>query len=1278
MLDNTIVTKFELSEREKILKRLFFKREDEPGKKYLFSRPQEKANESVNNKSNMNNSQSVSLEQNQNSKISTQLNMLNINNNDNLNNNETFKSLKQTQTNMNQNMSNSIPDIKNITQDDMNKFYAEAANYLPKGNGGMSPEQINLLMHQNQIMQRNVDALQETNRSLQDFIIYTMKKDNIKSRTANDINGQEPNGMGYEKLNKILKPLYNQIDSLQSQVKELNQKKRENEINDELDGLILKNQNNKYNPIMQSRKRLIEDEKNGNIYNEPIQSRKRLTEDEKTKKLMMKTLTNLTEEMKKIGSTVNEKMQKVLEDSEKDKLTKMVGVKKSNSTFKSFKAGKGKNSSNIPNNNIIIVKDKENGMDENESLLKHKLDKIDYESFKSDLIDIGHIKDGLWEEYKSGAPEFPKLTKPKSKIKFSYNLDKELDNIMKKIDSKPKIKSKIDSNLHSKQKSKNKNPSMKEKVSNAINKDNEKEKRAKSSNFNQPIKRNEKKDDYNKKYMNVNEPNNINKENDMENDYEDKMKELNKMSVVDQMNLYKERMAQLSGNYEVKENNKNDPKQNDNKNLNPSQNNINDLGSNHSGVTFQTFNNPSSSPNKNKNKYNPPKVKYGVFHGQKGVPNYNPNFNEEPKKIIIPEIIQPDPNKLQNLIQNTLDNYLVAAFSKIKPPEPPKIDLNNENQNQKPPNQINAIQRVIEREYVTNQKEVKSQPQPIIIKEPSQPNEQNKELIEKFANLAEKLTNLEEKISKQISEQKNIEKKIIIDKKERPKPQEPDKKVILPNTDLISKLVIDKIKKQMNVDINLGRQQNPPVVQPPKKEEAPRKEEQKEEKIDIFDENQNKNMEELDEMIKLPHQINLEEYEVSHTSSYLSESIQKNNLNNNLNQINYNYNKININVDENYNYNNIDNDEMTQNDENNDSRSKGEIRSNNGNSSQNDEDNNYNENYNDNNNNNSNNNNINYNSNRNKGEIDLLNLKNLNEHLPNNINILQYLNNDNIVNIPQMDQNNNYNSYLNFLNNNNNINNINNINNNKKNIYLSNNKNIIENEKFVYDEKDDSEDIIQEKIINDKKSDDILDINSKFQNNNFPNNKNNIPSYQLKQNYLNKNNNINSYNPNYKLCGKNDMFLLEETLYTSDLLSLEKSNILKEVNTNGFFKYGNFRFSFQLIRLKEDNNIPIELEVGFEIKYLNHQDMNLIIDENLINNENINFKIGSLYDSLIMKKHFIVFKNTDVINVLINSSKGKFFIIGEDELNKRKKNICNIGFYSLYSGICIARLSCWY
>ena len=996
MLDNTIITKFELSEREKLLKRQFFKRDEEPGKKYLFARPQEKNNESISNKSNyVNNSQTLSLDQNLNSKLNTQLNQLNIhlNTNEKLINNNT----KESQQKINQNISNSIPDIKNITQEDMNKFYEEAANYLPKSNGGLSQEQVNLLMHQNKIMQRNVDALQETNRSLQDFIIYTMKKDSMKNGIQNGMNSPEQNNnLQYEKFNKLLAPLYNHINNLQSQVKELNQKKREDEINVELDDLIIKNQKNfkpKYNPITQSRKRLTEDEKNN--------------------KMMMKTLTtlkgtmsNMTEQMKKMGNNFNEKMQKVLEDTEKNKLKTIVGGGGRANSAINNKVGFGtKNLHSGQSNNISTIK--ENGINQNnqnESILKNKLELLDYQSFKSDLVDIGHIKDEIESEYKSGAQEFPKLTKPKTKIKFSYDLDKELNNIMDKVNNRNKAMPRVSSYLN--KNDKNKNPSMKERVSSALNK--EKEKRIRSSKNIPSNKNNENKN-------NINNANTINSLNDKKeinediNDYENKMKELNQISVVDKMNLYKEKMAQLAGSYEVKENNDRNANPNLNKNLNPFvDNNINDLGSNHSGVTNQRFNKPSSNQNQIKNKYNPPKVKYGVFHGQKGIPNYNPNLNEEPKKIAIPEIVLPDPNDLNNVIKNTIDNYITAAFRNLKPSEAPEIKLNNEN-NKIPPQ--NAVQRVIEREYITkNIKEVQNVPQPVVINaQPQQNPEQNKELLEKFYNLAERFTDLEEKISNQMNEQKKYtEKKIeIAEKNEKnvPKPQ-PKNKIIMPNTDVISKLVMDKIKNQMNIDINLGKKQEPQpqkiIVQPEPK---------KEEKIEIFDNYKNINMEELDEKIRMPHKINLDEYEVSQTNSYISESMQKNNLI--LNNSQYNINKTNINISENYN-NEVKESQNIQNIDN--SKSEGQITENE-NSSKNYDD--YNP--------EQNNNFINQ---KNNTGIDLKKLKELNEQIPRQINILQDNQNNidysdnNVVNIAQISQNNNYNDYLNYLNNNNNTNKI--------------------------------------------------------------------------------------------------------------------------------------------------------------------------------------------------------------------------------------------------------------
>jgi hypothetical protein len=231
---------------------------------------------------------------------------------------------------------------------------------------------------------------------------------------------------------------------------------------------------------------------------------------------------------------------------------------------------------------------------------------------------------------------------------------------------------------------------------------------------------------------------------------------------------------------------------------------------------------------------------------------------------------------------------LAAAFSNLKPSEAPKINLNNESNIKSP--QKNEIQRVFEKEYIVkNIKEIQNIPQPVVINPPeqSQNNEQNNKLIEKFTNLAEKFTNLEEKITKQIYEQKStIDKKIeIIEKKEKQpsniQPSSPKKQVILPNTDLISKLVIEKIKSKINVDENYNINNSNKKSKKKKKEIniKPKEEERKEDKIDILDINQNIKNEELDDMIRMPHKINLAEYEVSQTSSYLSESLQNNNFN---------------------------------------------------------------------------------------------------------------------------------------------------------------------------------------------------------------------------------------------------------------------------------------------------------------------------------------------------------------------------------------------------------------
>ena len=870
MLDNTIITKFELSEREKILKRQFFQRDEEIGRKYLFDRPKENENDSINNNSNLiNHSHSLSLEQSLN-----QINNLNLN----ISNKKVVNNTNKI--NQNQNLSNTVPDLKNITKEEMNKFYEEAGNYLPKSNGGLSSEQINLLLHQNKIMQRNVDALQETNRSLQDFIIYTMKKDSAKNNLKEEEKVEEQNkkNLEYNKLNQILTPLYEHINNLQSQVKELNQKKREDEINIEIDDLIIKDQKNfkpKHLPFSKPREKSLENEKSNKMMMKTLSSLKG-------------TMTNLSQEMRKIGDTFNEKMQKVYEDTEKNKLKKMIGVRP-NSTLSNKRISlKNKNMNKESSNNINLIKD---NIIENESILTNKLDDIDYNSFKSDLIDIGNLEEQIINDYKANAPEFIELKKPKTKIKFSYNLDSELNKIDKKINNKKNIKPQ--QNINIKESKPIKDSKISEKVSSIVNK----EKKPKSSPKINNNKEKEKEDiktnsnSKNKIYINY-----MNQEKENE-EHEKKMKDLDGLSVVERMNLYKEKMSEQAK--KIKEGGK---KYEPNNNINNENNNpLNEIGSNHSGVTFQKFKKPSSQNPKEKHiipiKFNPPKVEYGIFGEKNEENNNNINGSRIRNEIINPKIVMPEPEKINNMIKSTIDNYLAAAFSNLKPSEAPKLNLNNENNIKSP--QKNEVQRVFEKEYIIKKiKEVEDIPKKEVINQPSQSQniEQNNKLIEKFTSLAEKFTNLEEKISKQIyEEKKDINKKIeIIEKKEKEpiniQPSSPQKQIILPDTDKISKLVMDKIKSKMNIDLNNfnnSDKKKKPKKKSKKVEVKPKEEEKKEIKINPLDINKNVEMEELDNIIRMPHKINLAEYEVSQTSSYLSESLQNNNFNfNNNNQIN--------------------------------------------------------------------------------------------------------------------------------------------------------------------------------------------------------------------------------------------------------------------------------------------------------------------------------------------------------------------------------------------------------
>lgn len=231
----------------------------------------------------------------------------------------------------------------------------------------------------------------------------------------------------------------------------------------------------------------------------------------------------------------------------------------------------------------------------------------------------------------------------------------------------------------------------------------------------------------------------------------------------------------------------------------------------------------------------------------------------------------------------------------------------------------------------------------------------------------------------------------------------------------------------------------------------------------------------------------------------------------------------------------------------------------------------------------------------------------------------------------------------------------------------NNESNQIEDEKLIENENNDRKNILFN--INNSSSN---NINIKNENNYF----NLYSSYYINSlylsnlqylfNYFNNNKNIED-NSNLN-SNQNDMNLLEETnnkaerllLHYSSLLNggINKNNDIKDkiIIQNEFNQKGCYKYNIEITPFREENNFAAKISVGFEVEYINISDMNIILDENMINKENIDYKIGALCENDEMKKNLIIFKKTGIIYILINVNIGKMFIVGKNVLEKKKKN----------------------
>ena len=137
---------------------------------------------------------------------------------------------------------------------------------------------------------------------------------------------------------------------------------------------------------------------------------------------------------------------------------------------------------------------------------------------------------------------------------------------------------------------------------------------------------------------------------------------------------------------------------------------------------------------------------------------------------------------------------------------------------------------------------------------------------------------------------------------------------------------------------------------------------------------------------------------------------------------------------------------------------------------------------------------------------------------------------------------------------------------------------------------------------------------------------------------------------------ENNIFQSINITHITNMLNND-NNINKIYNKNDSIDdeiiNGNYKFSFAIIP-KSQIKKKIKIEVGFEVNFIDENDIDIINEEENTESDDSN--------------EIPIYKKTNQIYVLINIEKGKFFVVGEKELNikNNKDNLLSNSFNILY------------
>ena len=755
-----------------------------------------------------------------------------------------------------------------ITDEDISKFIADNSANLYPNVGTVSPQQMNMIYTQNKLMERNVDLLQENQRSFHDFVLYLLRKDAQNSKSK----------ISPSQLKEFLNPLYANLSELKNEMKRIKLSHSTTTAGNENFETKNSNLNAKVDELVSLNKEINREKRDAKSLNQIVNNKQnavvlKAISDIKT------SMGTMSDEISKMGNTFQEKINKVIEETEKDKMKNILNVSSK---------PKEEEKMNLSNNS---------------SFIKAKfLDDIDYNAYKNDILDINFRKDEIVKEFRKKTPIVPDLKKPKGKVNFSYNLDFPTSTSSNLSQSSSMFDSDTSKNIFNQNLANN---TAQKKSTNVT-----------SSNYNKPTQ-------YSTMWNNNENSTSVphHENNPMpfpvqEDPNQVRVNNEHYENVADKMRVYKEKMKNNKSIETVNVNKINNQSESV-RSLNPfamDNYQADFASSDKSKVTLRDIPPKKVEPIV---EYNPipkqPPYKVGVFQGEvdlkpvdrKEITMINVAPKEKEDRALFEDVLlklcadkikqrnsnvnKPIPimgyphgvqrQDMEKVAEQTVKDYIRELMKKKPTMQKDSTSINIQRpQGAQRQNGPNEICKVYEKEYVHNTVNNNGSNNNEVLEQLM------KQLVDKFGGIEAALNNLN--IGRGNSSINN------------------NNQGGGANLDEVAHLISEKLRTGINVKVNLKDQYNNNTVQrgnnnnqgnntsfnvPGSSNQRIRlgvnkqstlhytqshkdkSKDQPTQQSEIFDDNRKIEMEELDQLIQMPHRINLAEYEISQTSSYISD-----------------------------------------------------------------------------------------------------------------------------------------------------------------------------------------------------------------------------------------------------------------------------------------------------------------------------------------------------------------------------------------------------------------------